>query len=87
MERRFHRGTIRQGRTVSVAIGGGTAVGSRGTPAGQIVWGSEHGGTNFDAPRGGSYWIAPAVDRYAAGGAQGVYLAAVNEILRDAGLG
>ena len=78
--------TVRRGLSVSLAIGGGLGVGSRGTPAGALVWGSEHGGQNFDAPRGGSYWIAPAVDRYKAGGAEGVYLAAVNEILRDAGV-
>lgn len=77
---------VRRARTVSLAIGGSTAVGSRGTAAGAIVWGSEHGGTNFDAPRGGSYWIRPAVARYAAGGAEGEYLAAVNEILHDAGV-
>lgn len=77
---------VRRDRLVSVAIGGSKRVGSRGTPAGAILWGSEHGGVNFQAPHGGSYWMQPAVQRYAAGGAQGVYLAAVNEILRDAGL-
>jgi len=77
---------IKRDRLVSVQIGGATRVGSRSTPAGAIVWGSEHGGQNFAAPAGGSYWIAPAVDRYAAGGAQSAYLAAVNQILRDAGI-
>ena len=77
---------IKRDRLVSVSIGGTKRVGSRGTIAGAILWGSEHGGVNFDAPHGGSYWIEPAVKRYAAGGAQGAYLAAVNEILRDAGV-
>jgi hypothetical protein len=70
----------------SLAIGGGQSVGSRGTPAGVLVYGSERGGVNFSAPRGGSYWIAPAVDRYSAGGAERVYTDAVNGILHDAGL-
>lgn len=77
---------IKRDRLVSVQIGGATRVGSRGTAAGAIVWGSEHGGRNFAAAAGGSYWIAPAVDRYSSSGAQTAYLAAVNQILRDAGL-
>jgi hypothetical protein len=77
---------VRRDRLVSVQVGGTTSVGGRGTAAGAILWGSEHGGPNFQASRGGRYWILPAVQRYAAGGAQGVYLAAVNEILRDAGV-
>jgi hypothetical protein len=77
---------VRRDRLVSVVIGGTARVGSRGTPAGAILWGSEHGGVNFTQPHGGDYWIQPAVAAYAAGGAQGVYLAAVNEILRDAGV-
>lgn len=77
---------VRRDRLVSVAIGGGKRVGSRGTPAGAILWGSEHGGVNFTQPSGGDYWIQPAVKRYAAGGAQSVYLQAVNDILHDAGV-
>lgn len=77
---------VRRDRLVSVAIGGSKRVGSRSTSAGAILWGSEHGGVNFQAARGGSYWIQPAVKRYAAGGGQTEYLAAVNEILRDAGV-
>lgn len=73
-------------RTVSLVIGGAMPVGSRGTAAGALVWGSEHGGEHFGAPSGGEYWIAPAVDRYSSGGAEGVYEAAVNQILRDAGV-
>jgi hypothetical protein len=69
---------------VGVSLGGGRGVGSRGTPAGAILWGSESGGRNFDAPRGGSYWIRPAVDRTRdwAASAGGPYLAATNSILR-----
>jgi hypothetical protein len=77
---------VRRDRLVSVVIGGAQRVGSRQTPAGAILWGSEHGGVHFQQPHGGAYWIEPAVKAYAAGGAQSVYLAAVNEILRDAGV-
>jgi hypothetical protein len=77
---------VKRDRLVSVSIGGTKRVGSRATIAGAILWGSEHGGENFVAARGGSYWIEPAVKRYAAGGGQTEYLAAVNEILRDAGV-
>jgi hypothetical protein len=69
-----------------VAIGGSRGVGSRGTPAGEIVWGSEHGGEHFGAARGGSYWIAPAVDHVAGQSAPRIYEAAVAGILRDGGL-
>ena len=78
--------TIRRDRIVAVSIGGSKRVGSRGTAAGAIFWGSEHGGHNFNAAIGGSYWVQPAVKRYAGSSAQGVYLAAVNGILRDAGV-
>jgi len=77
---------VKRDRLVAVEIGGRQGVGSRATPAGELVWGSEHGGPNFVAGAGGSYWIQPAVERYVAGGAQGAYLAAVNQILRDAGI-
>lgn len=77
---------LRPGLRVSLEIGGDTSVGSRGTAAGAIVWGSEHGGDNFQAARGGSYWIEPAVQRFAASGAQAPYLSALESILRDAGL-
>jgi hypothetical protein len=80
---------VAQSVTISpegITIGGGRPVGSRGTSAGAILWGSERGGVNFDAPAGGAYWIAPAVDRYSQSGADGPYLAAVNGILHDCGL-
>ena len=76
----------RQGERVGIEIGGSLAVGSRGTPAGVLVWGSEHGGSNFDAARGGSYWIAPTVSRFKAGPAERTYQAAVESILKDNGL-
>ena len=63
---------VRRDRLVSVAIGGRQRVGSRGTSAGAILWGSEHGGRNFDAAIGGSYWIAPAVDKFRTGPAERV---------------
>ena len=77
---------VTPGREAAVSIGGGRRVGSRGTPAGEIVYGSESGGANFGAPRGGSYWIAPAVTRYSAGGGEQAYTDAINGILRDVGL-
>jgi len=77
---------LRRDRTVSLELGGSVGVGSRGTAAGAILWGSEHGGANFGASSGGSYWIGPAVDRYAASGADGPYLEAANGLLRDSGL-
>lgn len=77
---------VKRDRLVAVSIGGAKRVGSRGTTAGAILWGSEHGGVNFQAPHGGDYWIQPAVKRYAASGAQSEYLTAVNEILHDAGV-
>lgn len=77
---------VKRDRLVAVEIGGRRGVGSRGTPAGELVWGSEHGGRNFVAGPGGSYWIQPAIQRYTSGGAQTAYLNAVNSILRDAGI-
>lgn len=77
---------VEKGAEVSVVVGGSRPVGSRGTPAGVLVWGSEHGGENFGASAGGSYWIQPAVDRYADSGADQVYSEACDNILRDAGL-
>lgn len=71
-------------RVPAVKIGGPRAVGHRKTPAGAILWGSEHGGRTFGAAAGGSYWIAPTVTTYNAGPAAGVYLRAVVGILSDA---
>ena len=77
---------VRRDRLVSVAVGGRARVGSRGTAAGAILWGSERGGHNFDAPRGGNYWIRPAVEAFRQGPAERLYLEAVSGILRDAGI-
>lgn len=78
--------SIAGGREVAITIGGAKSVGSRGTAAGALVTGSEMGGRNFDAPSGGAYWIAPAVDRYSQGGAARAYSDAINAIIHDAGL-
>ena len=42
---------VSQVTDAEVKLGGGQAVGSRGTPAGELVEGSEHGGRNFVAPK------------------------------------
>jgi hypothetical protein len=56
---------VRQTTTADVQLGGGAAVGSRGTPARELVEGSEHGGHNFVAPRNAAgYWIKPTIERY-----------------------
>lgn len=74
-------------RVPTVMVGGRRRVGSRRTPAGVLVWGSERGGRNFTAPQGGAgYWISPTVDRYARGPAVDRYRAAVASILKDAGV-
>ena len=74
---------VQRGGDVGVMIGGARPVGRRGTSAGVLLWGSEHGGRNFDAPAGGAYWIAPTADQYAAGTAERLYLDAVTAILHD----
>ena len=55
---------VTRGRVPTVSIGGGTPVGIRGAPASDLLWGSESGGHHFGVPAGGSYWIAPTVERY-----------------------
>lgn len=56
---------VTQTTTADVKLGGGQAVGSRGTPARELVEGSEHGGHNFSAPvNAAGYWIAPTIRRY-----------------------
>ena len=71
-------------RVPAVKVGGSRGVGHRKTPAGRLLWGSEHGGRTFSAPPGGPYWIDPTVKAYNAGPAPGVYLRAVVSILSDA---
>ena len=75
---------VKSDRVPLVQIGGTRKVGRRKTPAGRLVWGSEHGGPTFGAAAGGTYWIDPAVKAFNAGPAQGVYLTEVVGILRDA---
>lgn len=77
---------VKRDRFVAVSIGGAKPVGHRGTPAYQILWGSERGGRNFGASAGGRYWIEPTVTRFHEGPAQQAYMLAVHQILNDAGL-
>jgi hypothetical protein len=77
---------VKSDRVPAVQLGGSSRVGRRGTPAGRLVWGSEGGGRNFQAPSGGSYWVQPTVSDYARRGALETYRAAVAAILSDAGV-
>lgn len=57
--------TVQQAVDLVVRLGGSQPVGSRGTPASELVKGSEHGGLHFAAPiNAAGYWIAPTVQRY-----------------------
>jgi len=78
--------TVVSDRYPTVKIGGSKRVGRRGAIAARLVWGSEHGGEKFGAPAGGSYWIAPAVRRYEAGGAVAVFRRALYETIKRHGL-
>jgi hypothetical protein len=73
-------------RVPALRIGGSRRVGHRKTPAGRLLWGSEHGGRNFLAERGGAYWITPTVSEYARSSAPRTYQAACVAILSDAGV-
>jgi hypothetical protein len=75
---------VKSDRIPAVQIGGSKKVGRRGTQAGVLLWGSEHGGRNF--PGGGGSWIDPAVHAFEQSGAPEVYLAAVNRILSNHGV-
>lgn len=78
---------VKSDRVPAVSVGGNMRVGSRGTQAGAIVWGSERGGTNFAAPHTGSgYWIEPTTKRFQEGKAVSVYLQAVVDVLADHGV-
>jgi len=78
---------VKRDRVPAVQLGGGKAVGRRGTAAGVLLWGSERGGRNFAAPPNASgYWIGPAVRRVQEGDATSEYLRAVSAILRAAGV-
>jgi hypothetical protein len=73
-------------RVPAVKLGGTRRVGHRGTPAGALLWGSEHGGARFVAASGGAYWIDPTVRAYQSSRASDAYRAAVHGILSDAGV-
>lgn len=77
---------VRSDRLPVVAIGGSLRVGRYGGTAGQLVWGSEHGGHNFAVPRGPGYWIRPTVERFKASRAVAVYQSAIAAIIHAAGL-
>ena len=51
-------------RFAALTIGGGKKVTSRGTPAKDILFGSEYGGPTFTAARGGNYWLEPAIESF-----------------------
>jgi hypothetical protein len=73
---------VKSDRFPTVAIGGSKRVGRRGAPAAVLVWGSEQGGRNFAAGAGGSYWIAPTVERFASSGAIPIFEDAIGAIVR-----
>jgi hypothetical protein len=81
---------VRRDRMPTLSIGGSTRVGSGGAPAGALVWGSEQGPkgavNHFAVAPGPGYWIKPAVERFKAGPALAVYLAAIAAVEREAGL-
>jgi len=77
---------VKSDRLPTVVVGGARRVGSRGTQAGAIVWGSERGGRNFVAGSGGQYWITPAVKAFQEGPAGGIYMQAVGRIFIGHGI-
>jgi hypothetical protein len=78
---------VKRDRVPAIQLGGSRRVGRRGTAAGDILWGSEHGGRNFAAPANSSgYWIDPTMRRFQDGAAADEYRAAVAVILRRAGV-
>lgn len=77
---------VKSDRVPVVSIGGSARVGRYGAPAGELVWGSERGGHNFAAAAGGSYWIAPTVERFASSDALRSFRAGVDALLRKWGL-
>lgn len=77
---------VKSDRFPTVTIGGSKRVGRRGAIAAKLVWGSEQGGPNFAAASGGSYWIAPTVDRFQTSSAIPIFRRALFEIVRRYGL-
>jgi hypothetical protein len=79
---------VKSDRIPVVSIGGSRKVGRYGAPAAALVSGSEDGGKNFGAPKGGAYWIAPTVERFGSSGeALRSYRGAVDDLVRKWGLG
>jgi hypothetical protein len=77
---------VHSGGVIGVELGGGQGVGRRGSPAGELLWGSERGGPNFTAPHSASgYWIRPAVAQAERVG-QEAYSRSINGLLSAAGL-
>jgi hypothetical protein len=77
---------VKSDRIPVVSIGGNQKVGRYGARASALQWGSEQGGKNFVAAKGGNYWIKPTVDEFADNGAIAVYRRAVYEIMHKWGL-
>jgi hypothetical protein len=77
---------VKSDRYPTVSIGGSKRVGRRGAPAAALVWGSEQGGRNFAAAGGGSYWIAPTVDRFQGSLAVPIFETALAAIVARYGL-
>ena len=73
---------VKNDRLPSVSIGGSRKVGRRGAPAARLLWGSEHGGTNFAAGPSGGYWIKPAVEQFKSNRAITIYRTQVGAIMR-----
>lgn len=73
---------VKSDRFPTVTVGGTKKVGASGAPAWALVWGSEHGGANFAAPAGGSYWILPTVRAFEGSEAIATFRRAVYDVTR-----
>jgi hypothetical protein len=78
---------VKSDRYPTVSIGGSARVGRRGAPAAELVHGSESGGSHFAAAAGGSYWIAPTVERFRSSAAIPIFSRAIDAIVRRHGIG
>lgn len=78
--------TIRPGAD-GVTLGGSAPVGHRGTPARELVYGSEHGGAvHFGAPyNAAGYWIAPTIAKERTGKTKDAIQSGVNTAIGGAG--
>jgi hypothetical protein len=80
-------GTVHQSGD-GVKLGGSARVGHRGTPARELVAGSEHGGKNFAAAHNAAgYWIAPTVEREKEGRTKAAIQAGVDAAIVSGGFG